>query len=270
MKPFTFLIVVLGLILGFRLASGRPPAPPAPPRVVYLIDAAEPGRDTDHARAEDGDREEVEGLPVPVVPGTRVTEAEIAPPQPQPTVKLAPLRHAPAKPRRRSQGRGENVTASTSTSLPSTVRTISGRLSATIERARDDARLQLEREVTEWLTPEVPTSWKPPAHLITSLIKKTDVQPIIKDYGTLYEATLKTDFAPRSRTAILKAYQREVVSHRLTVLAGSLGFVLACLASLAGYIRADEATKGYYTQWLRMAAAAGVGGSAVAIYQLLV
>ena len=51
---------------------------------------------------------------------------------------------------------------------------------------------------------------------------------------------------------------REVVARRLVTLGGSLGFVLVCLASLAGYIRADEATKGYYTHWLRAIAAAGV------------
>jgi transposase len=48
-----------------------------------------------------------------------------------------------------------------------------------------------------------------------------------------------------------------------------MGFVLTCLAAFAGYIRADEATRGYYTNWLRALAAAGVGASGVLIYQLL-
>ena len=60
-----------------------------------------------------------------------------------------------------------------------------------------------------------------------------------------------------------------MVPRRLAVLGGVLGFVLACLAALAGYIRADEATKGYYTHWLRLVAAAGVGASGVVIYRLL-
>ena len=71
------------------------------------------------------------------------------------------------------------------------------------------------------------------------------------------------------RGAIIAAHQREVDARRLATLGGSLGFVLACLASLAGYIRADEATKGYYTHWLRAIAAAGAGASGVVIYQLL-
>ena len=47
--------------------------------------------------------------------------------------------------------------------------------------------------MTEWLTPEVPTAWKPPPPLIDAMIGKTEVQPIVKDYGTVYEATLEAD-----------------------------------------------------------------------------
>ena len=146
---------------------------------------------------------------------------------------------------------------------------MTGQLSATEERAVVDARHQLEREVTAWITPEVATSWKPPAVLITRMIRKTEVAPIVKEYGTVYEASLEADFAAQNRAAILASYQREVVGHRLARLGGSLGFVLACLAAVAGYIRADEATRGYYTRWLRALAAAAVGASGVIIYQIL-
>jgi hypothetical protein len=138
-----------------------------------------------------------------------------------------------------------------------------------VERARDDARVQLEREVAEWLAPEVPTNWKAPGYLITRMIKKTDVHPIVKAYGTVYEATLEADFSPPSRSRIVAAHQREMIARRLGVLGGSLGFVLVCLGSLAGYIRADEATKGYYTAWLRAIAAASVGAAGVVLYQVL-
>ena len=41
---------------------------------------------------------------------------------------------------------------------------------------------------------------------------------------------------------------------RLFILAKLLAAVVAVLAALAGYLRLDEATKGYYTTWLRLAA----------------
>ena len=52
-------------------------------------------------------------------------------------------------------------------------------------------------------------------------------------------------------------------------LGGALAFVLICLGAVSGYIRADEATKGYYTNRLRMLAAAGVGAAGVVIYQMV-
>jgi hypothetical protein len=67
----------------------------------------------------------------------------------------------------------------------------------------------------------------------------------------------------------VKVYNQQLVRRRLFHLGGSLGFILICLAAVSGYIRADEATKGYYTNRLRMLAAAGVGAAGVVIYQML-
>ena len=101
------------------------------------------------------------------------------------------------------------------------------------------------------------------------MVLDTQIQPVVKEYGTLYEATLRADFSPARRDKIVRVYERELVARRLALLGGVLGFVLVCLGALAGYIQADEATKGYYTNRLRLAAAAGVGAAGVAIYQIL-
>ena len=254
MKPFTLLLIFLGLMLGLWVLVGHQSFELDPPstRDSGPGPGATRSPERDFGSDDEDVREEAEGLPVPIVPGTRVTEAKIVLPE----AAGAGPRNSPSRRVRLSGALSE-------------VRSISGRLSATVERARDDARLQLEHEVTEWLTPEVPTQWKPPAHLITRMIRKTDVHPIVRDWGTVYEATLETDFSSNARGAIVAAHEREVVARRLVTLGGSLGFVLVCLAALAGYIRADEATKGYYTHWLRAVAAAGVGASGVVIYQLL-
>jgi hypothetical protein len=261
MKPFTLLLIFLGLMLGLWVLAGHQSVEwgePAPTPVLVHEQPAPPERDF----GSDGDdvREEAEGLPVPIIPGTRVTEAKVVLPE---AAGAGNQKWMPPsvlqRPARRVRLAGAQAQ----------VRSISGRLSATVERARDDARLQLEHEVTEWLTPEVPPQWKPPGHLITRMIRKTDVHPIVRDWGTVYEATLETDFSSNARGAIVAAHEREVVARRLVTLGGSLGFVLICLAAVAGYIRADEATKGYYTYWLRAVATAGVGASGVVIYQLL-
>ena len=75
--------------------------------------------------------------------------------------------------------------------------------------------------------------------------------------------------SPEHRARFVKLYNRELVGRRLINLGGSLAFILMCLAAVSGYIRADEATKGYYTNRLRMLAAAGVGAGGVLIYQMV-
>ena len=101
------------------------------------------------------------------------------------------------------------------------------------------------------------------------MVVETRINPIVKDYGTLYKAELTADFSPQRRAELVDAYNHELVQHRLMTLGGMLGFVLICLAAISGYIRADEATKGYYTNRLRMLAAAGVGAAGVIVYRLV-
>ena len=147
---------------------------------------------------------------------------------------------------------------------------ITGQVSATEDRASEEARKELERKVTEWLeASSVPRSWKPPARQVDGMILETKVRPIVTDYGTVYEAELRVDASPERKASLVAAYHRQLVHSRLVLLGGALAFFLTCLAAISGYIRADEATKGYYTNRLRLLAAAGVGASGVLIYQMV-
>jgi hypothetical protein len=149
------------------------------------------------------------------------------------------------------------------------IKTVAGQISATEERARDDARRALLAAVHQWLGPDVATSWPLPDRLVNAMIRSSRLEPVIKDYGTLYIAELEVDTSPARRAAFVKAYNRETVKHRLFALGGSLAFVLTCLAAFTGYVRADEATKGYYTNRLRTLVAAGLGAAGVVIYQMV-
>jgi hypothetical protein len=253
MKRLAFWIIVgiVAVNLYRGQSCARDDRDPGPVDIVaHDEDSRREARDARH-RDRDRDREWVEGLPAPIVPETRVTEAEVETPR---TRKVA------RSPRSVTRKWTE----------PAEVRKIVGQLSATEPRAVADARVQLERAADDWLAPDVPRSWKAPSRLIDAMVLDTQVEPVVKDYGTLYEATLRADFSPARRDKIVRVYERELVARRLTLLGGVLGFVLACLAALAGYIQADEATKGYYTNRLRLIAAAGVGAAGVAIYRILV
>jgi hypothetical protein len=211
--------------------------------------------------------EAADDLPVPIVPGTRVTVAQTRPPAPPvPPARPAPRARraalaAPAVP-------APKVAAPVAPSQTET-RIIQGQISATEERAKADARNALRYEIADWLQSDISGSWTPPSRLIDAMIAETRINPVVKDYGTLYVAEFKVNFSPERRKAFVQVYNREQVRERLVALGGILGFVLICLAAISGYIRTDEATKGYYTNRLRMLTAAGVGAAGVLIYQML-
>jgi hypothetical protein len=199
--------------------------------------------------------EVAEGLPVPIVPGTRVTEAVARPP-----AAVAPA--APPAPA---------IAVVPAISTQSSRWIVKGRLSATKERAVADARRQLRDNVASWLDPEVPRSWVPPVRMLDAMVVQgPELKTVQKSYGELFEATLTVDASAQRRTALVAVYDRQLVERRLATLGATLVFILICLAAVSGYIRADEATKGYYTNRLRMLAAAGVGASGVIIYHMIV
>jgi len=216
-----------------------PPAPPPPPSA----------------------REDAEGLPVPIVPGTRVAEAQAQPPAP-PRPVIAIQHKAPPRPK------APAAVASSAPVSPES-HTVTGLISATEERAKAEARSKLQENVVNWLDPQVPASWTPPPRLLDAMVLETRIKPIVKDYGILYEAELKFDASPQRRAQLVDVYNRELVERRLITLGGSLAFVLVCLGAVSGYIRTDEATKGYYTNRLRMLAAAGIGAAGVILYHIV-
>lgn len=173
-------------------------------------------------------------------------------------------------------------------------RVLLGRLSASEDRARLDLRRTLEREVADWLAADVPPSWKPPAASIDAMVQDTYVQTVLRsfqptpgevapeapaapaadipgldDLYTLQRAGQKVDFSPPRRARIVELYRRDLATARMQRLGGGLVAALACLLALTGYIRADEATRGYYTNRLRLAAAAGLGVAGVVAYRFL-
>ena len=236
----------------------------------------------------------VDGIPVPILPGTRVVEALPQPPA-SPTLPECPLADVsvqpalPPSPSAHSNPPGfpglvEHPQAPPPPPLPPArprqqppnsvspkeTRLLTGLISATEERAKEEARKQLEKEVTDWLELSgVPRSWKPSTQQIDAMIIETIVEPVVKDYGTLYVAKLRLDVSPEQRAIFTESYKRQLVHRRMVLLGGTLGFVLICLGAISGYIRADEVTKGYYTNRLRLLAAGGVGVAGVVIYQML-
>ena len=144
-----------------------------------------------------------------------------------------------------------------------------GRLSISEQRARDDLRITLNRTIADWLAADVPMDWVPPKKLVDRMVLGTYVQEsappktaIVAGLGDgykLYRTGQKLDFSSMRRADFLRHYHRDVASFRMKRSAGVIGVALASLALISGYIRADEATQGYYTNRLRVLALVGLG-----------
>ena len=149
---------------------------------------------------------------------------------------------------------------------------LTGLISATEKRAQQEVRKQLENDIAEWLEPAgVPRSWTPPEQLINAMILEATVEEV-NDLSRTMALFTWPSFAwmclPNDG-CFRRELQASTCSPRMVLLGGALGFVLISLAAISGYIRADEATKGYYTNRLRLLAAGGVGAAGVLIYQML-
>jgi hypothetical protein len=139
---------------------------------------------------------------------------------------------------------------------------------ATEERATDDARQRAEALIVKRLESYgVPAGWTPPREAIEPIVSFAQVEATEHDYGTVYVRTALIDDGDPQMRRIAQQYERSVASRRLVTLGGGLAFTLLCLAAVNGFIRADEATRGYYTRRLRLVAIASVGAAGVALYR---
>jgi hypothetical protein len=84
---------------------------------------------------------------------------------------------------------------------------VTGLISATEDRAVNDARLQLVKIVRDWMEPDVPNSWQGLDLELDSLNKEVQVTPVEKEYGTLYVATLYVDLSPAKHALMAARYQ---------------------------------------------------------------
>lgn len=143
-------------------------------------------------------------------------------------------------------------------------------LKYTEDRALNDLNAKITTAISSWLAEAgVPSDWRLPQGLVKQTIRGT---PEVTDeeresIGTMYLASVPLELSRPRKEQFLQEYHRHVAGQRIGILGGGLAFVLTVLAVGVGYVRTDEVTKGYYTNRLRMLAAAGIGAAGVVLYQ---
>jgi hypothetical protein len=123
------------------------------------------------------------------------------------------------------------------------------------------------KEVESYLArQDPPVHWKPSRDWVDRNLVKTRHQEVKvlndEDLGDGYDVTLKVEVGPKQYREILERDREERVKQRDLLLARILAGVVALLVAVVGYLRLDEATKGYYTLWLRLGALGLVGAVA--------
>jgi len=87
--------------------------------------------------------------------------------------------------------------------------------------------------------------------------------PIGEPIGDAKKFELKLKLEPDYVRQLARRERDFRMSERMDGLARALAFVVAGLFAVAGYVRLDEWSKGYFTGWLKFAAAAGIVGAGV-------
>ena len=282
------LVTLLAVAASWLLSEVRQPGdeksatPAAPYQVkarrghanIGLVGPSKPRRDRPRPRPRPRSAKTAPGRPKP---GRRAARASPAPDQ----AKAAPSWFPKSEDEEQAKARIDAFGS----------RVLVGRVSASEERARQDLRNIVERQVSDWLLPEVPTSWKVPAHVLNGMVQASYVQEVTRNLTAtdpssaatpstaealgldglynLYRAGQKLDFSTGRRAQLVAMYRHDLATRRLQRLGGGMALALVGLAVLSGYIKADEATKGYYTNRLRLLAAAGLGTAGVLAYRFL-
>ena len=163
---------------------------------------------------------------------------------------------------------------------PIRFRVVSSERWATPQEAQRDAldrAAQLARDYAAQGDSRIDDRWEPSKILVhDELVTQDYLEKIAWDYGPMYRAHLLLELSPENRAMLLADWeghwerrQQEVANRRLIWMGAGLAFVIVCLATLFGYFRLDEATRGYYTPWLLTGASAVVTGTAAILYTLV-
>jgi hypothetical protein len=134
-----------------------------------------------------------------------------------------------------------------------------------LETAREEVHDYLARQ-------DPPVQWNPSRDWVDKNLVKTRHQEV-KNHeepllGEGYDVTLKVEVGPKQYREILEKDREQRVQQRELLLARVLAGVVALLVAAVAYLRLDEATKGYYTLWLRLGALGLVGAVAAALVVL--
>jgi hypothetical protein len=146
---------------------------------------------------------------------------------------------------------------------------VEGELYATPDDANNDALEKASRLARAYLAQSLGDKvhgWEVPAAYVNdATIAARFVEPVQRDYGTMYRTHLLMELTPEHRLDLEHLWRHQVVRARIGSAVGGLGLIVLVLATAAGYLKLDDATRGYYSGRLKLAALAVLTGGAATV-----
>jgi hypothetical protein len=142
----------------------------------------------------------------------------------------------------------------------------------TDEEAKEDAYRSARDRLAAFMVDQgSPTGWYPRVQDIDKLkpeLKKGSEDIDVSGVGKVKQVTLVLSMKPAQFRQFQHDASQLLATKRMQGLGKGMGLFLGLLTALAGYFRLEEATKGYYTAWLRMAALGFVAAVAAGVWFL--
>jgi hypothetical protein len=143
----------------------------------------------------------------------------------------------------------------------------------TRETAEEDALNEARRIVAEYLSRKYGSSIVPPDVLVflreARMTRVTEVKQVdLERSGRVERVTLAVELTPEAVQKLFQQALEQRGRERQRLAALGLGGILALLLVVAGYLRLEDATKGYYTTVLRLAAVSILGLVGVCLFRL--
>lgn len=209
---------------------------------------------------------------------SRVTKVRVGAPKPPPQVAIVPpsgkVVHNPWAPPWEEAKSGRPAPEPVGmpaprVELPNPTWTVESRWMSTRADALQDALREAQAEIVAYLrNQQPPVDWTPPVDYIQLRLVKQPWQEEPKEFdglGTMYRVRLRAEIGPVERSEMLERGRATRSEQRMLLLGKMLLGLVAVLGAVAGFLRLDERTKGFYTGWLKLAAVGFAGAVVVGL-----
>jgi hypothetical protein len=143
----------------------------------------------------------------------------------------------------------------------------------TIDDAKDDACAKARDELLVFLrNQKPPIEWTPSRDFVRKhLARKWDTESSmhLDDVGEIVQVRLDLEITPADKHMFGEKDRHHRVETRMTWLGKAFAGFVVLLTAIAGYVRLDEWSKGYFTGALRFAAVAVLVASAAGMWLLV-